>query len=301
MKLLVIGATGQVGRELVETTHSLGSRVATTRSGMIDSDVECVSLDVRQLDEVRRVVRSVAPDVVINAAAYTAVDHAESNRDTAFHVNAEAVAAMADACRDIGARFAHYSTDYVFDGSSRVPYTETSPTCPLGVYGASKRAGEEAILASGVDHLILRTAWVYASHGSNFLRTMLRLGSERDELRVVADQIGSPTPARWIAEATVALLARPVVPSGIVNVVAAGETSWHGFATAIFEEASRLGVLQRTPRVIPIPSSDYPTPARRPVYSVLDTSRLRVLGIEPPPWREGLVRELSRLAAAAAG
>ncbi|GAB1596441.1 dTDP-4-dehydrorhamnose reductase [Lysobacter claricitrinus] len=300
MKLLIIGATGQVGRELA-TALAGDDFVLTTRSGAFDGTVTCLPLDVSNLPDVRHTIDSVGADIVINASAYTAVDRAESEPELAFRVNAEAVGAMAEACRASGARFVHFSTDYVFDGSSRAPYTESAPTRPLGVYGMSKLAGEEAVLASGVDHLILRTAWVYATHGQNFLLTMLRLAADREELRIVDDQRGCPTPARWIAETTAALVQHGARASGIVNVVAAGQTTWCGFANAIFDESLRLGLLDRAPRVVPIPTSGYPTPAQRPAYSVLDTARLRSFGIDPPDWRNGLVAELSRLRDPAAG
>ena len=183
-------------------------------------------------------------------------------------------------------------------GRSARPYREDDATAPLGVYGASKLAGEEAIRASGARHAILRTAWVYAAHGRNFLRTMLRLAAEREELRVVADQVGAPTPVAWIAEATGQLLRHGVPASGTWHLAAAGETSWHGFASAIFEEAVAMGVLEKAPAVLPIPTSDYPTPAQRPAYSVLDTGKLqRDFGITPPPWRDGLRAVLGEIAA----
>src|SRR5690606_38179194 len=202
--------------------------------------------------------------------------------------NALGPAALAQGCAATGALLVHYSTDYVFDGSGSRPYREADATSPLGTYGASKLAGELAIRASGARHAILRTAWVYAAHGRNFLRTMLRLAGERDELRVVADQVGAPTPAAWIAGATAAVVRHGVAQSGTWHLVADGETSWHGFAEAIMAEAHALGLLERMPRVLPISTADYPTPARRPAYSVLDTTKLRRdFGIVPPDWRDG--------------
>lgn len=195
----------------------------------------------------------------------------------------------------------HYSTDYVFDGSASRPYREDDATAPLGVYGASKLAGEKAIRASGARHAILRTAWVYAAHGSNFLHTMLRLARERDELRVVGDQIGAPTPAAWIADASARIVAHGVPTSGTWHLVAAGETSWHGFAGAIMDEALAAGLLARRPRVLTINMAEYPTPARRPAYSVLDTARLhRDFGIAAPHWRDGLHAVMGELAASRA-
>ena len=193
----------------------------------------------------------------------------------------------------------HYSTDYVFDGQAARPYRVDDETAPLGVYGASKLAGEQAIRASGARHAILRTAWVYAAHGRNFLLTMLRLAGEREELRVVADQVGAPTSAAWIADATTHMLRRGIAGSGTWHLTSRGETNWHGFATAIIDEAHALGLLQRKPTVLPIATADYPTPARRPAYSVLDTTSLqRDFGMLPPDWREGLSQTLRELAEA---
>ncbi len=294
MKLLLLGGNGQVGRELRRALPALGHVVVATRAGAEGE----LAADFDAPDSVGELVRRIAPDVVVNAAAYTAVDRAESEPDAAFRVNARAPGAIAQACAATGALLLHYSTDYVFDGSASRPYREDDATAPLGVYGASKLAGEEAIRASGVRHAILRTAWVYAAHGKNFLHTMLRLAGERDELRVVADQVGAPTPAAWIAEASTRILAHGVPTSGTWHLVAAGETSWHGFAQAIMDEALAAGLLQRVPRVLPIAAAEYPTPARRPAYSVLDTERLRRdFGIAPPDWRDGLRGVLSELAA----
>lgn len=294
MKLLLLGGNGQVGRELRRALPALGHVVVATRAGAEGE----LAADFDAPDSVGELVRRIAPDVVVNAAAYTAVDRAESEPDAAFRVNARAPGAIAQACAATGALLLHYSTDYVFDGSASRPYREDDATAPLGVYGASKLAGEEAIRASGVRHAILRTAWVYAAHGKNFLHTMLRLAGERDELRVVADQVGAPTPAAWIAEASTRILAHGVPTSGTWHLVAAGETSWHGFAQAIMDEALAAGLLQRVPRVLPIAAAEYPTPARRPAYSVLDTERLRRdFGIAPPDWRDGLRAVLSELAA----
>jgi dTDP-4-dehydrorhamnose reductase len=289
MKLLLLGGNGQVGRELRRSLAPFGELVVAMRDG---ADADMVA-DLDAPDSLAALIASVAPDVVANAAAYTAVDQAETDAAAAFRVNAEAVGEIARACAASGALLVHYSTDYVFDGSAMRPYREDDATVPLGVYGASKLAGEEAIRASGARHAILRTAWVYASHGRNFLLTMLRLAAERDELRVVADQIGAPTPAGWIADATAALIMRGVERSGVWHLTTDGETSWHGFAAAIVDQAHERGLIGRKPNVVAIPTSGYPTPARRPAYSVLDTSRLqRDFGIVPPDWREGLRRTL---------
>lgn len=297
MKLLLLGGNGQVGRELRRTLPALGHVVVATRAGAEGE----LAADFDAPDSVGELVRRIAPDVVVNAVAHTAVDRAESEPDAAFRVNALAPAAIAQACAATGALLLHYSTDYVFDGSASRPYREDDVTAPLGVYGASKLAGEEAVRASGARHAILRTAWVYAAHGKNFLHTMLRLASERDELRVVADQIGAPTPAAWIADASARIVAHGVPASGTWHLVAAGETSWHGFAEAIIDEALAAGLLARRPRVLPITTADYPTPARRPAYSVLDTTRLhRDFGIAAPEWRDGLHAVIEGLAAGCA-
>lgn len=294
MKLLLLGGNGQVGRELRRSLPALGEAIVATRDG-VDADL---AADFDAPDALVELVQRIAPDVVVNAAAHTAVDKAESEPDVAFRANALGPAALAQGCAAIDALLVHYSTDYVFDGGASRPYREDDATAPLGVYGASKLAGEEMIRASGARHVILRTAWVYAAHGKNFLHTMLRLAGERDELRVVADQVGAPTPAAWIADATARIVAQGVPASGIWNLVAAGATSWHGFAEAIMEDALAAGLLERRPRVLPITTADYPTPARRPAYSVLDTAKLRSdFGIAPPDWRDGLRAVLGDIAA----
>ena len=289
MTVLLFGGNGQVGHELRRSLRALGDVVVTTRSGELPEGARCEVADFDRPDTLAALVERVAPAIVVNAAAYTAVDKAEDDVDAAFRTNAEAPGVLARACalRDIP--FVHYSTDYVFDGQGSRPYREDDPTAPLGVYGASKLAGEDAIRAAGGRHLILRTAWVYGQHGHNFMKTMLRLGAERDELRVVADQVGTPTPAALIADVTTELLGLRDAPSGTFHLTPRGETSWHGFAEAILEEALALGLIPRAPKVIPIATSDYPTRARRPGYSRLDIGRLeQVLGRALPEWRTGL-------------
>lgn len=293
-KILLLGANGQVGQELRRSLAPLGEVVATTRSGELPDGGRCEALDVSELDAIAALIERVGPDVVVNATAHTAVDRAEDEPEAAFRANAEAPARIAQACAARDAALLHYSTDYVFDGSGTRPYREDDATAPLGVYGASKLAGEQAIAASGASHLILRTAWVYATHGANFLRTMLRVGAERDELRVVADQVGSPTPAWLIADVSARILQQGLAESGVRHLVAGGETTWHGFAEAIFERAYAQGLIARKPVVHPIATADYPTRARRPAYSVLDTARLRSeFGLELPDWRAALDRTLS--------
>lgn len=295
MKILLLGGNGQVGRELRQGLATLGELIVATRDG---HGADAVA-DFDQPQSLPALIATIAPDVVVNAAAYTAVDKAETEVDAAFRINAEAPAEIAKACARHDALLVHYSTDYVFDGRATSPYLEGDATAPLGVYGASKFAGEQAIRDSGARHAILRTAWVYAAHGKNFLLTMLRLAGEHDELRVVADQHGGPTPAAWIADETTALLRHGVAVSGTWHLTMQGQTSWHGFATAIMDEAHGIGLLQCKPLVLPITTAEYPTSAHRPAYSVLDTTRLqRDFGIVAPDWREGLKRTLRELAAA---
>ncbi|HEY5850972.1 MAG TPA: dTDP-4-dehydrorhamnose reductase [Lysobacter sp.] len=294
MKFLVIGANGQVGHELLRSLAPLGEVVATTRGGKLEDGSDCESFDLADLESIAPLLDRVRPDIVVNAAAYTAVDRAEDDAPAAFLANAQGPGRLAVECAARGIALVHYSTDYVFDGQGSRPYREDDSTAPIGVYGHSKLAGEEAIAASGSRYLILRTAWVYGLHGANFLRTMLRVGAERDELRVVADQRGTPTPAWLIADVTADLLRDGFPASGVVNLVADGETTWHGFAEAIFDEAMAAGLATRRPLVTAITTSDYPTRASRPAYSVLDTTRLREqYRVDLPPWRQALQRTLA--------
>ena len=294
MKLLLIGGAGQVGQELRRGLAGLGQVVTTTRDGRLADGGACEALDLQDLDGIAPLVERVGPDVVINASAHTAVDRAESELELAFRINAEAPERLAAACAARGIPLVHFSTDYVFDGAGTRPYREHDATAPTGVYGASKLAGEQAIAACGGSHLILRTAWVYALHGHNFLRTMLRLAGERDELRVVADQVGSPTPAWLIADVTATVLRHGLVESGIRHLVTAGQISWHGFAETIMDEAFARGLIASKPRVIPIATAEFPTPARRPAYSVLDCSRLeQEYGLVLPTWRDALATTLA--------
>jgi len=295
-RLLLLGADGQLGTELRRSLVPLGDIVFATRDGRIDGGA-CEQAEFTEPESLAALVARVAPDIVVNAAAHTAVDRAEQERALSFRINAEAPGVLARACADLGARLVHYSTDYVFDGRGTRPYREDDPTAPLGVYGESKLAGEDAVHASGADAMIFRTAWVYAAHNHNFLRTMLRVGAEREELRVVADQVGTPTPAALIADVTAHALRHAPARSGTWHLTASGQTSWHGFAEAIFAGAVERGLLARAPTVHAIATADYPTPAARPAYSVLDTSALqRDFGIALPDWREGLDRVLDEVA-----
>ena len=294
MRLLLLGGNGQVGTELRRSLAPLGEVVVGTRDGRLGDGMACEVADLDQPGTLAGLVARIAPDVVVNAAAHTQVDKAETEPEAAFRANAEAPGVLAEACRKRDALLVHYSTDYVFDGRGTRPYREDDPVAPLGVYGASKLAGEQAIRASGARHLVFRTAWVYAAHGRNFLRTMLRLAGERDELRVVADQRGTPTPAGLIADVTARVLSAAPARSGLWHLTPTGETSWHGFATAIVERAHALGMIDRKPVVTAIATSDYPTPAARPGYSVLDCARLQQdFGIELPDWHQGLESTLS--------
>ncbi|WP_295546125.1 dTDP-4-dehydrorhamnose reductase [uncultured Stenotrophomonas sp.] len=297
MTVLVFGGNGQVGQELLRALAPLGTVVPTTRSGRLPDGSACETADFSQPDSLPALLDRLQPSIVVNAAAYTAVDRAEQDAEAAFAANAQAPGVIARWCAAHGVPFVHYSTDYVFDGQGSAPYREDESTAPLGVYGTSKRDGEDAVRAAGGRHLIFRTAWVYASHGANFLRTMLRVGAERDALRVVADQIGTPTPAALIADVTAQALQHPDQLSGTWHLTATGQTSWHGFAEAIFAEALATGVLVKVPTVEAIPSSEYPTPAERPAWSVLDNRKLQQdFGIVLPTWQDGLKRVMAEIA-----
>ena len=302
MRILLLGAGGQLGTELRHALARPGLLLPATRSGTLADGTPCVTADLADPASLAAALDEAMPDVVVNAAAHTAVDRAEDEPALADRINHQAVGEIGRWAAAHGARVLHYSTDYVFDGSARRPYREDDPTAPLGAYGRSKLAGEEALRASGAAHLVVRTAWVYAAHGHNFLHTMLRLARERDELRVVDDQVGAPTPAQWIAQASAAMLrtwqdgAAGAGP-GIVHLVASGQCSWHGFAEAIVDGALARGLLSRRPAVIAVPSAQFPTRARRPAWSVLDTSRLRAcFGLQLPDWREGLDAVLDAIA-----
>ncbi len=280
MKILLTGCAGQLGRELKRSLACLGELVACDRR----------QLELAQPEALRAAVRAIAPTVIVNAAAYTAVDKAETEPAVAEAINAVAPGILAEEAKRLGALLIHYSTDYVFDGAKPAPYTEDDTPAPLSAYGRSKRAGELAIVASGSRHLILRTSWVYGLHGANFMKTMLRLGRERDELRVVGDQVGAPTWTRHLADVTALILARKELPDGLYHLAAAGETSWHAYAEAIFAAAQAAGLLEKSPVVHRITSADYPLPAPRPANSRLDCSRFqRDFGLALPDWRTGLI------------
>ncbi|MGH9682794.1 MAG: dTDP-4-dehydrorhamnose reductase [Candidatus Acidiferrales bacterium] len=302
-KILLVGKNGQVGADLATLLPAIGQLVTPGRQ----------QLNLANPAEIRRVIQQVQPRLIVNAAAYTAVDKAETEESLARAINADAPAVMAEEAKKIGAALVHYSTDYVFDGTKTSPYEEDDATGPINVYGSTKLAGERAVQSSGVPCLVLRTSWVYSTRGSNFLLAILRLASQREELRIVRDQIGAPTASQQIARGTVEILKLLSKPgenfealqanSGIYHMTASGETSWYEFAKAILEEALRLrsvppwfaaaagGHSPIARRVIPIATSEYPTPARRPAYSVLSNARLAsAFGLQLPEWREQLQR-----------
>lgn len=275
MKVLVTGSNGQLGRATVR-------RCAAASHAVVAVDVE--HLDIRDRDAVDRALAQHGPDVVINAAAYTAVDRAETERDAAFAVNATGAGNVARACEAAGIRLLHISTDYVFDGTKAVPYVETDPLVPIGVYGESKAAGEALVHAAG--GTVVRTSWLFEAGGPSFVHTMLRLFQERPVLRVVSDQVGCPTWADDLADALLVLAQRPAIER-TYHFCNEGVTSWHGFAVAIVE-AARVHRPGACERVDAITTAEYPTPARRPAYSVLDTARIRAAGAVCPSWRRGL-------------
>ena len=298
MKILVLGANGQVGHELLRALAPLGDVVAATRDGTRVDGSRCLVADLADAASLAAALDGARADLVVNAAAYTAVDRAEDEPALADRINHRAPGEIGAWAAAHGARVMHYSTDYVFDGSGTRPYREDDPTAPPGVYGASKLAGERALAASGARHLVLRTAWVYAARGHNFLRTMLRLARERDELRIVADQVGAPTPAHWLADATAQIAGRwhDAGDDGVCHLSAGGQCSWHAFAQAIVDSAAQRGLIARAPRVTAITSADFPTRARRPAYSVLDGGRVeRRFGIVRPDWRSGLDEVLAQV------
>ena len=284
-KILLIGSTGQVGQELLKTLKPLGELVTLTRQ----------QLDLTKYDEIEKAITSIEPDTIVNAAAYTAVDKAQTDVETAMAINKDAPKAMAQAASKIGGNLVHISTDYVFDGKNNTPYKEEDATNPLGVYGKSKLLGEEGV-QYGDRYIILRTAWVYGAKGhGNFVKTMLRLGAQREELKVVADQIGSPTWSYDIADAIANLIDNDVA-SGIYNFSCSGVASWYDFAVAIFEEAKQLGFPLEIKTVFPITTAQFPTPTERPSYSVLSKGKyIDTLGIYPPHWRDSLRKMLAEL------
>lgn len=302
-RILLTGCTGQLGQELQRTLAPLGEVIGVDRSGM----------DLSQETTIRQRLVEVKPDLIVNAAAYTAVDKAETETELARAINATAPTVMAQEAQRLGATLIHVSTDYVFDGGKNTPYTEDDVTNPLGIYGRTKLEGEEGIRQTCTNHLILRTAWVYGTNGKvNFVKTMLRLFAERDEVKVVADQVGSPTWAADLAQAMHTIVCRcanatllsqasqepgqPSLPTGTYHYTNSGVASWYDFAVAIFEEAKPLGFPLKVQKIVPIATADYPTPAKRPAYSVLSGKKITaVLGSHPPHWRQALRQMLVEL------
>lgn len=294
MRILLLGRSGQVGWELQRALAPLGELVAIDRGGLGG-----LTGDLANLDGLRETVRAVKPAVIVNAAAYTAVDKAESEPERARLINAEAVAMLAGEAARSGAWLLHYSTDYVFDGRDDVARREDDVTGPLSTYGRTKLEGERAILESGCAHLVFRTSWVFAARGGNFARTMLRLAGERERLTVIADQVGAPTGAELIADVSAHALrlavSRPEV-CGCYHLAAAGETSWHAYAEFVIDAARARGVQLKVTDVLPITTADYPTPATRPLNSRLDTQKLRsTFGLAMPAWQAGVTRMLDEI------
>ena len=294
MKILLLGKGGQVGWELQRSLAPLGELIALE----FDSTDYCG--DFTNLTGLANTVRQVKPDVIVNAAAHTAVDKAESEPELVRTINAIAPGVLADEAEKLGAWLIHYSTDYVFDGSGTTPWKETDATGPLGVYGQTKLEGEQAV-ARCTRHLIFRTSWVYAAHGANFAKTMLRLAKERDELKVIADQFGAPTGAELLADVTAQAIRttqdKPEL-AGLYHLVAGGETSWYDYAQFVIAFAKQSGeTIRVTPDAIkPIPTTDYPTPAKRPLNSRLDTTKLKTtFDLQLPDWRDGVRRVLTEI------
>lgn len=295
MKILLLGKNGQVGWELQRSLVPLGELVALGSQ----SNEKCG--DLTNLDGLTQTIRAVAPDVIVNAAAYTAVDKAESEPELAHTINALAPAVLAQEAKNTGALLVHYSTDYVFDGTGDRPWLETDTTAPLSVYGKSKLAGEEAILASGCQYLIFRTSWVYAARGGNFAKTMLKLAQERDALKVINDQIGAPTGADLLADVTAhairAAMQRPEM-CGLYHLVASGQTSWHGYANFVIDFARQAGIEIKvaSEAIAPVPTGAFPTVAKRPLNSRLNTSKLqRAFNLNLPDWQSGVTRMLTEV------
>ena len=297
MKILLFGKGGQVGWELQRSLAPLGELIALD----VDSKQQCG--DFTRLDGIAHTVHTIAPDVIVNAAAYTAVDKAESEPELVRTINVLAPGVVAQEAKRLGSWLIHYSTDYVFDGSGSKPWVETDPTGPLSVYGSTKLEGEEAIRASGCKHLIFRTSWVYAARGGNFVRTMLRLAQERDRLTVIDDQIGAPTGADLLADVTahaIRMALRQPELSGLYHLVVGGEISWHGYASYVLNLARQSGMDLKVAaeNVIPVPTSAFPLQAKRPLNSRLDASKLQTaFDVHLPAWQNGVARMLEEILA----
>jgi dTDP-4-dehydrorhamnose reductase len=302
LKIVIVGRNGQLAWEANQRFQGVGEVVCIGRP----------ELDLTNIGGVRAEIRRIRPSVLVNTAAYTAVDQAESEPDVAMKINSEAPAVMAEEMKRLGGQFITYSTDYVFDGKKASPYNESDPTAPLNVYGASKLSGERAVEGIGGSYLIFRTSWVYGARGKNFLKTILKLAAERPELRIVDDQVGAPTCSRDLADATRKIIEQLAAQSssarisigealgdrrGIYHMTAAGSVSWCGFATAILEEMGKRGLSKAgLAKIVPIPASEYPTPAARPQNSRLCNDKLKnTFGVKLPPWRESLTAVMDEL------
>jgi dTDP-4-dehydrorhamnose reductase len=295
MKILLLGKNGQVGRELSEVLGPLGEVYAFDRA----------EADLEDLNGLKNIVTQYKPDIIVNAAAYTQVDKAESESEKAYLINATAVGVLAENAKQLGATFVHYSTDYVFDGSKKGFYFESDETCPISIYGKSKLSGEQAIIASGCKHIIFRTSWVYSPHGNNFIKTILRLVQEKDTLKVVNDQVGVPTSAKLIAEITAAVIQKisnkTVMENeikGIYNLVPSGETTWYDLAKFVVKRSMDAGVRLKLHlnSLLPIASEDYPLPAKRPKNSRLNTEKIiSTFGVEMPDWQEDVSETVDAL------
>ena len=295
MKILLLGKNGQVGWELQRALSVLGEVVALDRH-LAATPYGELKGDLSDLESLRAAIRAISPQAIVNAAAYTAVDKAESERDTAHLVNSLASQVMAEEAKRLDAWLVHYSTDYVFDGTGTTPWKETDSVAPVNFYGATKLEGEQLIQASGCKHLIFRTSWVYAARGNNFAKTMLRLAKERTALNVIADQVGVPTGADLLADVAVAALQQAwhkAELSGIYHLVPAGETTWHAYASYVIDFARNHGEVLAVEAVNPIATTEYPTPASRPLNSRLDTAKLRnSFTLHLPDWQSGVTRML---------
>ena len=294
MKIVLLGKNGQVGWELQRALAPLGEVIALDRHGESG-----LSGDMTQPEKVCETLIRLNPDIVVNATAYTAVDQAESDQETAQLVNTDAVASIADSCRQMGALLIHYSTDYVFNGQGTEPFSESDSIAPLNVYGLTKAAGEQAIIESGCKYLIFRTSWVYARQGKNFLKTMLNLAAQREALSIIDDQHGAPTSAELIADVTAQIIPQVCIGDeklGVYHLVASGETTWYGYAQYIFEQAKSVGHTLKIQNVKPIPSSEYPVPAVRPHNSRLNNQKIQqTFNLNLAEWQAGVKRTLMEL------
>lgn len=299
MKILLLGKNGQVGWELQRALAPLGELIALDRHGDV---IHGYVGDITNLTEINLTIWTLKPDVVVNATAYTAVDRAETEQNAAWQINAEAVANLAAACKEVNALFVHYSTDYVFDGTGTTPHLEWDKTNPVNYYGASKLAGETQIAAVQGNYFIFRTSWVYAAKGNNFIKTILKLAKSRDELKIIDDQIGAPTGAALIADVTAHAIsyyfqhATPSLLNGIYHLSASGETSWFNYAQYFIEQAKLKGEAFQVQQILPIPSSQFPTAAQRPLNSRLNNQKLQsVFNLTLPHWQQGVNHALSEI------